>query len=105
MKKLNALVLVPDGLMTVMGPVTAPAGTTHPSRLELAIVKVASTPLNRTPVTSQNRYRRLSRCLRLARLAVERLSPGGRQCAHVPNKIWMRFPSYSVMAASGIRLR
>jgi len=43
-------VAVPAGLVTVMGPVVAPAGTVAVICVALLTVKVAATPLKRTSV-------------------------------------------------------
>ena len=48
--KLALLVAVPAGLVTVMGPVVAPAGTVAVIWVLLLTVKVAATPLKRTSV-------------------------------------------------------
>jgi hypothetical protein len=48
--KLVPLVAVPSGVVTVMGPVVAPAGTVAVICVLLLTVKVAATPLKRTSV-------------------------------------------------------
>jgi hypothetical protein len=48
--KLVLLVAVPAGLVTVMGPVVAPAGTVAVICVALLMVKAAATPLKRTSV-------------------------------------------------------
>ena len=48
--KLAALVAVPISVVTVTGPVVAPAGTVVVTVPELLTVKVAATPLNETAV-------------------------------------------------------
>jgi hypothetical protein len=49
--KLVLLVAVPSGVVTVMGPVVAPAGTVAVICVLLLTVKVAATPLKRTADT------------------------------------------------------
>jgi hypothetical protein len=47
------LVAVPPGVITLIGPVVAPAGTVAVICVGLLTVNVAGTPPNRTPVTSK----------------------------------------------------